>query len=265
MDSNQTISVAQILRILRKRMRLIIITALLVTLATGFATFFVMTPKYESTTELLVNRKLSANMQGAALQQTQADVQMISTYKDIITSPTVLNSVKKTVSDYPGYPGSVENLKDAISISNQQNSQVFSMTVKTSDARTSAKIANVTAKVFKQKVVKMMSVHNVSIVSKATPIYEAVSPKKKLNIFVGLVCGIILGVGFAFIRELSDKTVTEEAFLTDDLGFTSLGVVNEIDAKDISKHQHKKHRVQRDVLITGANGVVESREQHRRV
>lgn len=265
MDSEQTISMTQVLGIMRKRMRTIVITTLLVTLAAAFVTFFVMTPKYTSTTELLVNRKLSSNMQGAALQQNQADVQMISTYKDIITSPTVLKGVSQQVNNYPGYPGSVDGLKGAISVSNQQNSQVFSVTVKTSDARTSAAIANSTAKVFKKKIVKIMSVNNVSVVSKATPNFTAVSPRNKLNILVGFVFGIVLGVAFAIIRELSDKTVSDEDFISNELGLTSLGIVNEIDAKDMVKSQQREYHTQRDVLITGEDGRVESRKQHRRV
>lgn len=268
MDSEQTISVTQILGILRKRMRTIVITTLLVTVAAAFVTFFVMTPKYEATTELLVNRKLSANMQGAALQQNQADVQMISTYKDIITSPTVLQKVSKTVNNYPGYPGSIAALKSAISINNQTNSQVFSVTVKSTDARTSAAIANTTAKVFKKQVIKMMSVHNVSIVSKAVPNYGAVSPRKTLNMLAGVFIGIILGIALAFIREISDKTVTTESFLTDDLGLNSLGIVNEIDESEIKKrmgrHVARPNATDGDVLITDGVGDVEPR-RHKRV
>ena len=111
MDSEQTISVMQIFGILRKHIKAIWITTLVVFLASIFVTFFVMTPKYEATTEILVNRKLSASMQAAQYQQVQADVQMISTYKDIITSPTVLKTVNNTTSGYPGYPGSMSALK----------------------------------------------------------------------------------------------------------------------------------------------------------
>jgi Capsular polysaccharide biosynthesis protein len=110
----------QILAILRKHIKMILRTTFVVTLAIGFVTFFVMAPKYESTTQLLVNRKLSADMQAAQLQQTQADVQMINTYKDIITSPTVLKTVNRQVSNYPGYPGSMNALKDDISVNSQQ-------------------------------------------------------------------------------------------------------------------------------------------------
>jgi len=261
MDSEQTISVMQIFGILRKHIKAIWITTLVVFLASVFVTFFVMTPKYQATTEILVNRKLTAATQGAQFQQVQADVQMISTYKDIITSPTVLKDVNSSVRDYPGYPGSISELKDAISISNQQNSQVFSVSVKSTDAKTAATIANRTAEVFKKKVVKIMSVNNVSIVSKATPNHDAVSPKKKLNLMMGLLFGLLLGIGLAFIREITDRTVTSETFLTNDLSLTSLGIVSEIDDKDVKKRisRHQEH----GVLVTDNDGDVEPRRRKR--
>ena len=241
MESEQTISMMQIVGILRKHIKAILGTTIVVTLAAAFLTFFVMTPKYSATTQILVNRKLSDNQQAAQLQQTQADVQMISTYKDIITSPTVLKDVNKEVKAYPGYPGSMGELKDSLSISNSQNSQVFSVTAKSTDAGTAAAIANLTAKVFKKKVGKIMSINNISIVSSATTNTNPVSPKKALNILAGLVIGLILGVVLAFIRELTDRTVTSETFVTEDLGLTALGTVTEIDQKDIERTvEHKK-------------------------
>lgn len=258
MGSEQTISMIQIFGILRKHIRAIAGTTLVVTLAAIFVTFFVMTPKYSATTEILVNRKLSSDMQAAQFQQVQADVQMISTYKDIITSPTVLKDVNKKVSSYPGYPGSMGALKGSLSISNSQNSQVFSVTAKSTDAGTAAAIANMTAKVFKKKVVKIMSVNNVSIVSEAETNTKPVSPRKTLNVLVGIVLGLILGVALAFVREITDRTVTTENFLTDDLGLTSLGTVSEIDQKDIERTvEHKK--VQSKLSIN------KSSRNHRRV
>lgn len=258
MESEQNISMMQIVGILRKHIRAIFGTTIVVTLAAIFVTFFVMTPKYSATTQILVNRKLSEDMQSAQFQQVQADVQMISTYKDIITSPTVLKSVNKEVSSYPGYPGSMNALKNSLSISNSQNSQVFSVTAKSTDAGTAAAMANMTAKVFKKKVVKIMSVNNVSIVSEAETNTKPVSPRKTLNVLVGIVLGLILGVALAFVREMTDRTVTTENFLTDDLGLTSLGTVSEIDQKDIERTvEHQK--VQSKLSIN------KSSRNHRRV
>lgn len=258
MESEQTISMVQIWSILRKHVRAIFGTTIVVFIASVFITFFVMTPKYSATTEILVNRKLSADMQSAQFQQVQADVQMISTYKDIITSPTVLNSVNKEIKQYPGYPGSMGALKDSLAIKNSQDSQVFSVTATSEDPGTAAAMANYTAKVFKKKIVKIMSINNVSIVSTATPNHNPVSPKKALNLLAGIALGLLLGIVLAFIREITDKTVTTEDFLTKDLGLTSLGVVDEIDQVEIEKAAQSKNGRARAVHSHDVGG-------HRRV
>jgi capsular polysaccharide biosynthesis protein len=232
---SQQISIGQILSILRKHIGLIFASTFIVTLLAAFMTFFVMTPKYSATTQILVNRKLSENMAGAQYQQAQADVQMISTYKDIITSPTVLEAVNTKLEKQSGYEGDVDSLKSSISIKNQQNSQVFSITAKSTNPDIAAKIANETATTFKNKVIKIMSINNVSIVSKATPNEQPVSPRTKLNILIGIIVGSILGIGLAFLRELSDRTVTSEEFLTDELGLKGLGIISEINEADIRR------------------------------
>ena len=128
------------------------------------------------------------------------------------------------------------DVDEMVSISNNQNSQVFSINVKADNAYTAADIANTTAETFQKKAPKIMSgTDNVSIISKAKPDLTPVSPKSKLNILIGLVLGLLLGIGIAFIRELTDKTVKDESFLTDELGLTSLGVINNIAEKDIIK------------------------------
>ncbi|MCV3320373.1 YveK family protein [Pediococcus pentosaceus] len=239
----QQISIGQIFGILRKHLGLILGSTLIITLVAGLMTFFVMTPKYAATSQILVNRKLSENMAGAQYQQNQADVQMISTYKDIITSPTVLRDVDNKMKGQPDYDSGIDNLKGSIAISSQQNSQVFSITAQSTNPNTAAKIANETATTFKQKVVKIMSVNNVSIVSKAAPSDTPVSPRTKLNIALGIIIGLLVGIGLAFLREFSDRTVTSEEFLTEELGLKGLGIISEINEADI--HRKIEPRISR--------------------
>ncbi|AWZ46825.1 YveK family protein [Latilactobacillus sakei] len=231
----QTINIEQIFGILRKYSRLIVLSTVIFTVLAGILTFFVITPQYSASTELLVNRKQNtdANVQ---YNQVQTDVQMINTYKDLITKPVIMDSVTKKINDGKAEKLDDDQIASMISIANNQNSQVFSVTAKADNAYTAADIANMTATTFQKKAPKIMSgTDNVSIISKAKPNLTPVSPKNKLNVLIGFIIGLLIGVAVAFIRELMDKTVKDESFLTEELGLTSLGVINNIAPKDLIK------------------------------
>ncbi|WP_125605032.1 YveK family protein [Lapidilactobacillus bayanensis] len=234
----QTISLESLFRILRKNLRLIIISTIAGTLLAAIVTFFMMTPKYSASVDILVNRKQDTTVTNQLSDQ-QADVQMINTYKDIITKAVTLDPVRKEVREELGYNVSTDQLRDMISVTNQQNSQVFSVSVKDTDAARSATIANVIAKVFKDKVAEILQVNNVSIIAKATKPKEAVSPRKKLNLAIGLVVGLFIGVGLALLSELTDHNVKDMDYLTDELGLTKLGIVGHYHTGTTKKQKNK--------------------------
>ena len=234
-NSSKFSDIGEILGILRKRKNVIIWTTVICAVLTLFISLFVITPKYSSSTDILVNRKMDSNqIVNAPQAQIQADVQMISTYKDIITSPTILNTVSQKLAE-DGYNVSANQLKKEIKISNQQNSQVFTVSVKTDNPRLAAETANTIANVFKTKVKKIMSINNVSILSRADANTKPVSPKIGLNTLLSIVIGIILGLVFAFIFDVLDRTVTDESFITENLGLNDLGIISEIPANKVKK------------------------------
>ncbi|MFC2698563.1 MAG: YveK family protein [Limosilactobacillus fermentum] len=200
-------------------------------IAWGIATF-VIPAKYTATTQILVNQRNSNNNNGQAYNNQQADIQMINTYKDIITNQVILKSASKQLANPSGsqraYALSVAKLKGSLTVTNQTNSQVFSLSAEAGNPTEAKVIANTVAKVFKKQIRSMMNVNNVTIVSEATAPTSQSFPNKKLFALAGLVLGFLTSYVYVLIRDLTDTTVRGNDFMTNELGLTNLGQVGEI-------------------------------------
>ncbi|WP_225422903.1 YveK family protein [Lactiplantibacillus garii] len=225
---DQAVNFDFFIRLVRKYWRAILgFTVAGVVIAAGL-TFFVITPKYQSSVQILVNRRNTNAATEYAGQQ--ADVQMITTYKELITNQVVLSPAQKQLRQKYGIKRSLSALKDEVSVTSTTNSQVFSIAVKDNSAASSSIIANQVARSFKRQVKKIIKVNNVTIVAPAEVPTSPVSPRKAINLLAGLVVGVLLGFMYASIRVLTDRRVHDVEFLTDELGLVSLGIVN---------HQHR--------------------------
>ena len=222
---------------------------------------YVIPKKYDASVSLLVNRAQDDDNSGTQFANQQADVQLISTYKNIITQPVILDKVAKNLSTnqkitvkkatkakyvtnqdgtkrlvkkakaarYRYVPAKYElkskDLTDLISITNDTNSQVFEVTVKTKDPVEAKDIANEIGDVFKHKIGKLMSVKNVTIISKATVNRQAVFPNTKLLTLAGLVLGMMMAFLLLLVRELTDRSITNIDFIKEELQLNDLGTM----------------------------------------
>src|SRR5699024_1044245 len=228
----ETIELQQIFTILKKRMKLIIGTAVAVLAIAAFISFVILTPIYESSTQLLVKKEIEEETQFNT-QDIQTNVQLIETYSLIIKSPAILDIVAERLNDQY----TVSQLNGKISVNSVEQSQVIDIKVQDKSPNVAATIANETAKVFQEEIVELMSVDNVKILSpaelseKPTP----VKPNPKLNMAIGLVLGAMLGIGIAFLLEYLDTTVKNEKDVEDLLGLPVLGGISTITDDEMKK------------------------------
>ena len=226
-NEETVIDLGRLLLTLKKNLFSIIAWAVVGLIISLVVLFIFIEPKYSATTDILVNQK-NDNVQTQYAAQ-QADLGAVTTYEDILKRSVILSPVLKEVKARDNYKGSLGDLQKSVSVSNETNSKIISVTVTDKDAYTAADIANTVAKTFKEKIVKMMKIDNITIVSSAKPNATPVFPKKTLGALVGIVLGALIGVAIAIVRELTDKTVKDMDFLTDEVGLTSLGTVFHIE------------------------------------
>lgn len=230
---DDVISLGQVFRTLRKHLIMIISFGIIGLVVAFGVTKFAMTPKYDSSALILVNQRTNQDA-GQQYNQVQTDLQMINTYKDIITQPVILDQAAKDLNKSGKFAGSASDLANALTISNNENSQVVKVTAEATSPYIARDIANAVTNVFKAKITKIMAnAKNVSIISDAKLSKGQVSPRPMINMMVGLLSGLVIGIVLAFIREFTDTTVKDPVFLTDTVGLPILGSISVIDDKDM--------------------------------
>ena len=130
---------------------------------------------------------------------------------------------------------SAGQLTNKITVGSEQESQVVKVSVTDEDPHMAAKIANTTAEIFKEEIVDIMNVDNVSILAKATVSDNAspIKPQPLLNIAVAMVIGLMIGVGISFLMEYLDNTIKTEQDIERILDLPVIGVIGVIEASNV--------------------------------
>ncbi|MBT9073089.1 exopolysaccharide biosynthesis protein [Lactobacillus delbrueckii subsp. bulgaricus] len=260
-----TIDLRRLFILIRKHIVSILIWMIGLGLIAYGVSEYVLVPKYTASTQLLVNRKTTDANQAYANQQ--ADINAVTTYKDIITSNVILKGaskylanpvtlvkkatpakkavyktndgtrtlVKKAVKAKPAvykresksYSVSANELASAISVTTTTSSQVFTLSATAETPAKAQAIANAVAKEFKEQIPKIMDVNNVTIVAEA-PKGTKSFPKVSLITAIGVLAGLVISLLIIIIKDLSDTTVREDSFMTNELGLTNLGEIAHI-------------------------------------
>jgi capsular polysaccharide biosynthesis protein len=214
----EKIDIKRFYQIIKRRMLTIIITTLCVSLLTAGVALYVMKPTYEATENILVgNLKKDANAYG----ETQELSMLLASTIDFINSPIVLNSVKKElkISD--------ETLDEKISVQSTRDSQIVKVTVRDHDLEGTKLLAHTLAVTSVNKMNDLFGVTDIKVLSDES----GDSSIKKigsttLNVGIGVVIGLFLGIGLSMFREYLDDSVKESEEIETLLGLRVLGEIN---------------------------------------
>jgi capsular polysaccharide biosynthesis protein len=221
----ETISLKELLQTLRKRLALILAITLTAVIISGVVSFFFLTPIYQASTQLLVNKK-SEDQVYYNSNELQTSMQLINTYKEIIKSPRILDIVANELNlDMDG-----KQLKGKVTVGTD-DSQVVNISVQDENPQQAVDIANTIASVFTKEVIDIFEVDNVSVLwtAELADAQAPVKPQPVLNIAIALVVGLMAGVGLAFLLEYLDNTVKNEQDIEKILELPILGVISVID------------------------------------
>ena len=207
------IDLQRLISALVKKGWLIGITAVLGAMLALVTTVLFITPKYESSAMFYVNNN-SLSLGETSLSITSSD---ISASKSLVNSYIVILNTRESINDvidYAGVKRTYGEVKGMISASAVSSTEIFRVTVTSTDPQEAEQIADAIAYVLPKRISSIIEGTSAKVVDAAVLPTRSSSPNYTKNTMIGFVVGLALMAAIVVIRELMDITIRKEEDIT---------------------------------------------------
>ncbi len=185
---------------------------------------FEITPTYNASVMLYVNNSsfaLGSTTFSFNASELAAAQSLVDTYIIILSTRTTLNEVIAQ----GGLDLTYEQLNSMVSASAVKSTEVFRVTVTSTDPVLAAHIANTIAEVLPSKVANIVEGSSVRLVDFAVVPTHKAGPNLTMYAAMGLLIGFVLACALVLLAVISDDKIHEEEFLTKRYGVPVLAAI----------------------------------------
>ncbi|WP_173553518.1 YveK family protein [Sharpea azabuensis] len=222
-EEEVTIDLMEILKQLKTHIRSIILTTLLIALLAGVITVFVIPKKYESTVRLYLKPDSTTGI--SDYSQVNANNLLVNNYVEMIKGNNITEKAATALKI------DQDDLSSSLVVTNETNTQVISITSKTTDPALSKRIVDQVTKTFRDEVRENLNVTNITIIDNSKIATSSVSPSLPKNLAIGALAGALLSIAYVIIRMLMDTRIHNKDEAEQYLDIPNLGAVPFIDNK----------------------------------
>lgn len=201
----RSVTIYHLIDLFRQRFVFILISLIFFTASIFSVVYFVIPPKYEANTQLLMTENSSNQEPYIKAQEMAANLQLIQTYNDIIKSNAILTKVIEELK----LATPIDQLGDSIRIVNERNSFVVTVFVEAKDEGQALEIANTVAKVVKAEIPRIISNNNITILSEAKiqnenpPFWQ----EPFILLAISLLLALVISLFITFVKESLDHSI----------------------------------------------------------
>ena len=211
------INLGELFQLLKRNIKVIIISILLCTVLLGIVTVFVINKKYESTTRLFLKPDVTEGI--ADYSQINSNNLMVNNYVEMIKGNNIQGIAANELNM------DVEEINSCLSVTNETDTQIISITAKTTDPALSKDIVDAVVETFTKEAKEKLNVNNITVVDEAEIATDPVSPSLKRNLLIGVLLGAFLSIGYLFIKFMLDTHIHNKEEVEKYLGIPCLGSV----------------------------------------
>ncbi len=199
LNEMEEIDLLELFRAVLKYIKLIIVLCIVFGLGGFLGTKFLITPTYTASTSIYLTPQVSES--GSLDYNSQmANSKLVTNVVNLMTQNNVMSEVAKDVG-----MENAASVKKCITVTNESNTEIITITATTTDPKLSKDIANDTVSTFTKTMQKNLNVRNIEVVDRAKLSYVPSGPNIKKNTMLATMVGFVLGVGYAVLRFLFDN------------------------------------------------------------
>lgn len=188
---------------LKKKIVMIMLTAIAVAGIAAAYSFLLASPVYESTAKLYI---LSQSTSLTSFADIQISSSLAKDYEEMIFSRPVVMQVKKNLNlDYD-----YEELKEKLKVENPADTRCLNITCQSNDIEEARNMANEFATVSKRQIAMIMDTDEPTIFEKAVKNSHPVKPRKVRNTAIGFMLGFMLACAIVIIRYMMNDSLKSE-------------------------------------------------------
>ena len=191
----------ELLTLLRKHLKLVIMLPIVCMVAMGLASVLMMNDTYTATTDMYVLASSEGSNSSSALSSDLSASQMLT--NDVAT---LLQSdrVMTDAADQLGLP----NLRGYdITVTSESTTRVITLQVTSSDAQGSANVANALADCVSNVAQEVMNVESVNVIDEAPTPQAPSGPNRMLYVVVAAMAGLFAAVAIVVLMDVIDTRV----------------------------------------------------------
>ncbi|MGL5416272.1 MAG: YveK family protein [Clostridium sp.] len=236
----ENINILDIAEIIKKRYKIIAITTVIGLIISLIISFFIITPKYETSVKLFIGKSETKINSGYDNNEIQMYQNLLSTYSDVITT----NDLVQQALNQGGIDLTPQKVLKNLKVTPKANTQIMDISYEDTNPGRAVSVVNNITNSFIQRSKILIPNSNVQILEKASYPQSPVSPNKALYIILGIILGILVGLGIIFVQEALDNTYRSKESLEKDLDIPVIGMIIDYSEGD-GKEKHSSRTITR--------------------
>lgn len=217
----QFISIEDFLLILKKRWKMVALIFSIFIISSLILSFFIIKPKYEASTKFFIGKEAIGQNQDYSANDIIMYQTLMKTYSEIIRTPDILlSSIEKSKIN-----STVEEAQNKLTVIAIADTQILEVKYRSLDPNEARNFINNLTSEFVKVSKEIVPNGNVKVVQKVRLPENPVSPNKKINVLIGALAGIVLGIASIFLIERFDKTIKSKEELEKELDIPIIGTV----------------------------------------